>query len=167
MTTMPTEVTSAEARPSWVRIAGYAGIAYTVLFLVLGVSIAAGAPVFTDGADELRARFGDNQGPVALFTWLGPLASGPLYLLFAAGLRTLLERVDPSDGMLTRISYSGAVASFTFSIVGLAFWGVMTLDPGSREHRTVSWSPCQRSIRLCSSPSPHGLRRSSSSQHRW
>lgn len=114
---------------SWSRIAGYAGIAFAVLFVVMGVSIASGAPAFTDGADEIREWFGDNQGPIALFTWLSPFLVGPLQLTFAAGLRKHLDTVDNSGGILPRVSFAGAVANFAFGVVGLAFWGVLTLDP--------------------------------------
>jgi hypothetical protein len=129
MTTVDTDHQSSDLSHRWMTIAGAAGIAYAVIFFASAVGIASGAPVFTDGADELRTWFGDNQGAVAFFTWLMPLTSGPLFLLFAAGLRKHLEGVDPSGGMLMRISYSGAVAGFAFSLVGLGFWGAMTLDP--------------------------------------
>ena len=114
---------------SWIRIAGYAGIAYAVLFVVMGGAIASGAPVFTDGADEIREWFGDNQGPIALFSWLMPLLVGPLQLTFAAGLRSRLDTVDTSGGILPRVSFAGAVANFAFGVVALGFWGVLTLDP--------------------------------------
>jgi hypothetical protein len=129
MTTVDVDLQTSSHSQRWIRIAGIAGIAYAVIFLAMGVGIASGAPVFTDGADELRTWFGDNQGAIGLFTWLGPVTAGPLFLLFAAGLRRRLEGDDPSGGMLMQISYSGAVAGFAFSLVALGFWGVMTLDP--------------------------------------
>lgn len=126
--TQPAGATSA-GEDSWIRIAGYAGIAYAVLFIVLGAAIPSGAPAFTDGADELREWFGDNQGPIALFTWLSPFLVGPLQLTFAAGLRNRLDGVDTTGGILPRLSFAGAVANFAFAVVALGFWGVLSLDP--------------------------------------
>lgn len=57
-----------------------------------------------------------------------PLVFGPLLLTFAAGLRSRLAAVD-SSGVLPRLSYSAAVAQFGLGLVGLAFWGALTLDP--------------------------------------
>lgn len=128
MTTVQIEAASDTSR-SWDRIAGFAGIAFAVVFVGLGIGIAADAPVFTDGAEEIRSWFGDNQGPIALFTWLGPLTSGMLQLVFAAGLLRRLATVDTSGGILPRVSFGGAVAGFAASLVGLALWGVMSLDP--------------------------------------
>jgi hypothetical protein len=128
MTTVQIEASSDVSR-SWNRIAGVAGIAFAVLFVGLGFGIAADAPVFTDGADELRTWFGDNQGPIAFFTWIGPLTFGVLRLVFAAGLLRRLETADTSGGILSRLSFGGALATFAAGVVGLALWGVMTLDP--------------------------------------
>ena len=113
----------------WNRIAGFAGIVGTVLFVALGAGIAAGAPVFTDGADELRSWFGDNQGSIALFTWLGPLVVGFFRLTFAVGLLRRLAADDRSGGILPRLSFAGAVATFAAGTVGMSLWAVMTLDP--------------------------------------
>lgn len=129
MTTIQTDAPSSEASESWTRISGIAGIVYAGVFLVMGAGLAASAPAFTDGADELRTWFGENQAQIALFTWLAPVTSGVLFLIFAAGLRNRLATVDRSGGVLPLVSYGAAVAGFGFSIVGLAFWGVMTLDP--------------------------------------
>jgi hypothetical protein len=123
--------TSTDTTPlgrSWLRIAGIAGIAATVIGVALGAGIASGAPTFVDPAEEIRAWFADNQGSVALFTWLMPLVFGPLLLTFAAGLRSRLAAVD-TTGVLPRLSFSAAVAQFGLGLVGLAFWGVLTLDP--------------------------------------
>lgn len=126
----PTEILGpTDVSNSWNRVAGFAGIAFAVLFIALGGGIAADAPVFTDGADELRSWFSDNQGPIALFTWLGPLTFGLLQLTFAAGLLRRLSVGDRSGGILPRISFAGVVANFGAGLVGMALWGVMTLDP--------------------------------------
>ena len=108
MTTTPIASASAAVSHSWIRLAGIAGVASTILGVGLGAGIASGAPTFVDPADEIRTWFGDNQGQVALFTWLMPLVVGPLLLTFAAGLRSRLAAVDgtgvlrPRDGSLER-----------------------------------------------------------------
>lgn len=118
-----------DPKHAWNRIAGFAGIAFAVLFIGLGGAIAVDAPVFTDGADELRSWFADNQGPIALFTWIGPLIVGFLRLTFAAGLLRRLSEGDTSGGILPRLAFAGILSSFAAGLVGLALWGVMTLDP--------------------------------------
>ena len=128
MTTVQTR-TPTDVSRTWIRISGFAGITLVVLFIGLGASIAAGAPAFTAGADELRTWFADNQGPIALFTWISPLAGGVLQLLFAAGLLHRLTARDTSGGILPRVAFGGAIAGFAATVGGLALWGVMTLDP--------------------------------------
>jgi len=119
----------ADTRRMWNRIAGFAGIAAVVLFLALAVGISASAPVFTDGADELRSWFADNEGPVAFFVWIAPLVFGFLQLAFAVGLLRRLGEDDTSGGILPRLAFAGAVAGFGAGVVGMSLFGVMTLEP--------------------------------------
>jgi hypothetical protein len=95
----------------------------------MGASIAASAPVFTDGADELREWFADNQGPIAFFTWFAPMVFGVLGLTFQIGLLRRLTAGDTSGGILPRLSFAGAVAAFAAGVVGMSLWAVMSLDP--------------------------------------
>ena len=101
---------------TWTRIAGYSGIAFVVLFIALGASIAAAAPTFTDGADELR-------------TWFAPFVAGLLQLIFAVGLLRRLSVGDTSGGVVPRISFAGIVAQTGAALVGLSLWALLTLDP--------------------------------------
>lgn len=114
---------------TWTRIAGYSGIAFVVLFIALGASIAAAAPTFTDGADELRTWFADNQGPIAFFSWFAPFVAGLLQLIFAVGLLRRLSVGDTSGGVVPRISFAGIVAQTGAALVGLSLWALLTLDP--------------------------------------
>jgi len=114
---------------TWNRIAGFSGFAFVVLFIGMGAAIAAGAPAFTDGADELRSWFGDNQGSIAFFNWFTPMVFGFLYLVFGVGLLRRLTTGDTSGGILPRLSFAGIVAQFAVGIVGMSLWAVMSLDP--------------------------------------
>lgn len=131
MTTVSTDIhqTPTDTGRTWTRIAGFSGIGFVVLFIAMGAGIAAAAPVFTDGADELRSWFADNQGPIAFFTWFSPLVFGFLKLIFAVGLLRRLTADDTSGGILPRLSFAGVVASFAAGIVGMSLWAVMSLDP--------------------------------------
>lgn len=114
---------------TWNRISGLAGIASVVLFIGLAVGISASAPVFTDGADELRSWFADNEGPVALWVWIAPLVFGVLHLTFATGLLRRLEEDDTSGGILPRLAFAGAVGGFGAAIVNMSLFGAMSLEP--------------------------------------
>jgi hypothetical protein len=119
----------ADTRRTWNRIAGFAGIIGVVLFVALAVGISASAPVFTDGADELRSWFADNAGSVAFWVWIAPVVGGILNLVFLSGLLRRLEEDDTSGGILPRLSFAGAVAGFGAVIVGMSLFGAMTLEP--------------------------------------
>ena len=119
----------ADTRRMWNRIAGFAGIASVVLFLGLAIGISASAPVFTDGADELRSWFADNEGPIAFWVWIAPLIFGFLQLVFAVGLLRRLAENDTSGGILPRVAFAGAVAGFGAGIVGMSLFGAMSLEP--------------------------------------
>lgn len=131
MTTVSTDIPESPTDFSrqWTRIAGYTGIAFVVLFIAMGASIAASAPAFTDGADEVRSWFADNQGPVAFFSWFAPFVAGFLLLTFATGLLRRLSVDDTSGGILPRLSFAGIVAHFAAGLVSLSLWAVLTLDP--------------------------------------
>lgn len=118
-----------DTRRTWNRIAGFAGIAGVVLFVALAVGISASAPVFTDGAGEIRSWFADNAGPVAFWVWIAPLVGGILNLVFLSGLLRRLEEDDTSGGILPRLSFAGAVAGFGAVIVGMSLFGAMTFEP--------------------------------------
>ncbi|MCB0967183.1 MAG: DUF4386 family protein [Ilumatobacter sp.] len=118
-----------ETNPTWTRAAGFSGIAFVVLFIAMGAGIAASAPNFVDGADELRTWFGDNQGGIGFFTWFGPFVFGFLQLFFAYGLLSRLRTADTSGGIVTRMSSAGMIAQFAAGIVGMSLWAVMSLDP--------------------------------------
>ncbi|MFK8024415.1 MAG: hypothetical protein AB8G26_10685 [Ilumatobacter sp.] len=113
----------------WNRVAGAAGIIGAVSFVALAVGISASAPVFTDGADELRSWFADNAGPTAFWVWIAPLVGGILNLVFLSGLLRRFEQDDTSGGILPRLTYAGAVAAFGAVTVGMALFGAMTLEP--------------------------------------
>lgn len=116
--------------PSWLRLAGIAGILHVVLFIGLGVGIASGAPVLGESPDKIREWFADNDAAVNWFTWLGP-AVGILLLIFAAGLRHLLASSDVdrnAGGLWSRLSWTGVVVQFAASLVGLAIWGVLAQE---------------------------------------
>lgn len=114
---------------TWNRVSGFAGIATVILFVGLAVGIAADAPVFTDGAAELRSWFADNQGPVAFWVWIAPLVFGFLQLTFAVGLLRRLTEDDTSGGILPRLAFAGVVAGFGAGVVGMSLFGAMTLEP--------------------------------------
>jgi hypothetical protein len=116
--------------PSWLRLAGIAGIVHVVVFIGGGVGIASGAPVLSESPDEIREWFADNDAAVSWFTWLGP-AVGILLLIFAFGLRRLLVSTDVDrrvGGLWSRLSWTGVVVQFAASLVGLAIWGVLAQE---------------------------------------
>ena len=116
--------------PTWLRLAGIAGIVHVVLFVGLGAAIASQAPLLNDSPDEIREWFADNGTAVSLFTWLGP-AVGILLLVFGVGLRHLLASTDvdrAADGLWSRLSWTGVVVQFAASLVGLGIWGVLAQE---------------------------------------
>lgn len=128
MTTTLTEQ-PVETSQQWQRISGFAGIAGVLSFVGLAVGIAADAPVFTDGAPEIRAWFADNQSAVAFWVFIAPLVFGVLHLTFVTGLLRRLGEADVSGGILPRLAFAGAVAGFGAGLVGMSLFGAMTLEP--------------------------------------
>lgn len=114
---------------TWQRISGVAGIAGVLLFISLAVGISADAPVFTDGAPEIRAWFADNSGPVAFWVFIAPSVFGALHLTFVIGLLRRLGGDDVSGGLLPRLAFAGAVGGFAAALVGMSLFGAMTLEP--------------------------------------
>ena len=112
---------------SWKKMAGWAGIAYVVIFLALFVGTE--QPLSLDeSAGEFRQWFVDNETSVALVTF-GLSLSFALVVVFASGLRSLLGPADEdNEGMWSRISFVGAVLMAAIGGVGVSFWAVLGLE---------------------------------------
>jgi len=112
---------------SWKQIAGWAGVAYTVIFLGLFLVIGS-PPGFTDTPAEYRQWFVDNETQIALLTF-GLMLAFALILLFASGLRNILGPADDAnDGMWSRLSFAGAIMMVSMAGAGAAFWAVLGLE---------------------------------------
>lgn len=108
------------------RVAGFAGIAFGVLF-VAALALGSDGPVYDDSAAEVREFFVDNDARVHLTTWLGGLAFVFLFLPFAAGLRNVVASGErPDEPLWSRLSYTAAVLVVAIVMSGGAFWEVLS-----------------------------------------
>ena len=112
---------------SWKKVAGWAGIAYVVIFL--GLFVGTEPPLsLTESAGEFRQWFVDNETSVAVVTFGLSLALA-LVVVFASGLRSLLGPADAdNEGVWSRVSFVGAVLMVAMGGVGLSFWAVLGLE---------------------------------------
>ena len=111
---------------SWKQVTGWSGVAFVVTFLVLLVFAGGSGPVLTDSAADVREFFEDEEAAVALSTWGLALAFALFFLLFASGLRSLLGPADAdNEGVWSRLSFAGAVATAAIGSAGSAFWAVL------------------------------------------
>lgn len=112
---------------SWKQIAGWAGVAYVVIFLVL-FFIVGTPPGLDDSAAEYREWFVDNETQITILT-AGLMLAFALILLFASGLRALLAPADATnEGLWSRFSYAGAVMMVAMAGAGASFWAVLGLE---------------------------------------
>lgn len=110
---------------SWKQVSGWSGIIFVVILVVILI-IGGSAPVLSDSATEVREFFDDNEASVAFTTWGAGLAFVLFFLLFASGLRSLLGPADAnSEGVWSRLSFAGAVATAAVGGAGSAFWAVL------------------------------------------
>ncbi|MDH3607322.1 MAG: TIGR00366 family protein [Acidimicrobiia bacterium] len=112
---------------SWKQIAGWAGVVYTAIFLLLFLLIGT-PPGFDDSPAEYREWFVDNETTIAILT-VGLTLAFVLILLFASGVRGMLAPVDTAnDGLWSRFSYAGAVMMVAMAGAGASFWAVLGLE---------------------------------------
>ncbi len=112
---------------SWMKLTGWAGIAYVVIFVALFIGTAQ-PPSLSDSAADFRLWFVDNETSVAVVTFALSLAFA-LVVVFASGLRSLLGPADAeSEGVWSRVSFVGAIMMVTMGGVGLSFWAVLGLE---------------------------------------
>ncbi len=104
---------------SSIRIGGIAGIVFAVGMTVLGFVVWFDQPLFTDSIAEIREFFADNENTINSANWVAALLFVGGLLLFASALRSVLGRDEGGDGVWSRASFAGAVAS-----VGVAGSGV-------------------------------------------
>ena len=113
---------------SWKKVTGWSGVAFVVLFLV-GLIVGGDGPSLEDSAADVREWFEDNEAVVAWTTWSGALGFALLFLLFASGLRSLLGPADANnEGVWSRLSFAGAVATVAIGGAASAFWAVLGLE---------------------------------------
>lgn len=111
---------------SWKQVTGWSGVAFVVTFLVLLVFTGGSGLVLSDSAADVREFFEDEEAAVALSTWGLALAFALFFLLFASGLRSLLGPADAAnEGVWSRLSFAGAVATAAIGGAGSAFWAVL------------------------------------------
>jgi hypothetical protein len=104
---------------SSIRIGGIAGIVFAVGMIVLGFLVWFDQPLYTDSIGEIREHFADKETTINVANWLAALFFVGGLLLFASALRAVLGRDEGGDGVWSRASFAGAVAS-----VGVAGSGV-------------------------------------------
>ncbi len=111
---------------SWKQVTGWSGVAFVVTFMVLLVFTGGSGLVLSDSAADVREFFEDEEAAVALSTWGLALAFVLFFLLFASGLRSLLGPADAdNEGVWSRLSFAGAVATVAIGGSGSAFWAVL------------------------------------------
>ena len=109
------------------QVAGWAGVVYCVI-IVAALILIIDAPTFSDSAADYREWFANNEAELEWLTFGLPIAYA-LVLLFASGLRSLLEPADVTNqGMWSRLSFAGAVTMVSTSLVGWAIWAVLGID---------------------------------------
>lgn len=112
---------------SWKKVAGWAAIVYSVIFLALFVTIST-PPSLSDSPAEYGEWFADNETQVAVLTF-GLSLAFVLILLFASGLRSILGPADASnEGVWSRFSFAGAIMMVSMAGIGTAFWAVLGLE---------------------------------------
>ncbi len=92
---------------------------FAVGMTVLGFLVWFDQPLYTDSIAEIREYFADNETTINVANWLAAVFFVGGFLLFASALRAVLRRDDDDDGVWSRASFAGAVAS-----VGVAGAGV-------------------------------------------
>lgn len=112
---------------SWRKLTGWSGIGFVLVFVAVEGPLA-DMPRFSAPSDEIRAWLASNSDQIAFGLWITLVAVGVLFLLFASGVRHLLEQHDSADRIWTRSSYAGAIAMFAIAGAKSGFWVVLTHD---------------------------------------
>lgn len=103
------------------RWAGLGGVAYVVLFVIGAIlSYSAGQPDRSAAPEELVSYYGntDNHGKINL-GWLLVVLGVFLFLLFLAGLRQAVARLD-GDGFLTTLTTVGGAVYATLALAAIS-----------------------------------------------
>lgn len=113
---------------SWRQVTGWSGVLFAVVFVAASAPVADG-PAPGSPAAEVRTWLEANTGGIAWTTWSGAFSLAILLLLFASGLRSFLGSVETtSEGVWSRLSFSGAVIMACLGMSKAMFWAVLSLD---------------------------------------
>jgi len=114
-----------EAR--WVRYAGIAGITFVLLIVVS--AIIPGAPPAPDApAAAWRTFYTGHRSAELLAVALQALATA-IFVLFASGLRAVLQRAEGGVGVLAWAAFAGGILTAAASLVGLVLTAALALYP--------------------------------------
>jgi hypothetical protein len=104
-------------RSGWERWAGIAGIAYVALYVAafaLGIEVG-------DTDAEIREHYADSGARAKEVIAFFLIAAAALsFLVFAAGLRTLIARLEPAPSALAALGWAGAIGYAALVLVANA-----------------------------------------------
>src|SRR5574341_1699840 len=112
----------------WWRLAGIAGIVFSVLFVVGAIALQGEPPQRTDSVEEIRQYFIDDGEIYLTGDYLVGIGFIFFFLPWAVGLSRLIRRADGLSGMLSTLVVVGAVAFVVIGGVSSIFFGAMAIN---------------------------------------
>jgi hypothetical protein len=129
-------VQPAAVRRGEYRSAGFAGIAFVILFVVGSIVTFDGQPDTGSAPQKIISYYGDSGHRDRInIGWLVILAAVFLFLWFLAGLRRALQRAD-ADGTLSWMATAGGAVYAALTLVAFSLnAGIKTMSDDTFRHQ--------------------------------
>ena len=113
----------------WWRVGGALGIAFVVLFFVVGFGVQGEPPAYDDPIDEVRAYWADDGDAYLIGDYILALSSLLLLLPFLVALRTLLGRAEGEPQILSLVGFVAGVLLIAVASISSGPWTMLASEP--------------------------------------
>jgi hypothetical protein len=109
----------------WWRLGGLLGIAFVLVFIVVGFGIQGESPMHNDDIGEIRAYWENDGDSYLLGAYLIGLASLLLFLPFLCAFRALLGTAEGGAQLWSRVAFAAGIIFLIMSASAEAAWSTL------------------------------------------
>jgi hypothetical protein len=121
----------------WWRLGGLLGIAFVLVFYIIGFGVQGEAPMHTDDIADIRAFWEEDGEQYLLGDYLIGLAALVLYLPFICAIRALLGIAEGGAQLWARVAFAAGVIFLIMAATAAAAWSTLAFAAEELDDDTI------------------------------